>query len=52
MIKEAAQEAVQTARLESAKKMLNDGKLAIEKIAEYSGLTVSEVEILAGFQPA
>ena len=36
---------------ETALKMLRDGELPIEKIAEYSGLKVEEVEQLAKIQP-
>ncbi len=35
---------------ETAFRMLRDGVLPIEKIAEYSGLDIAEVEMLAGLQ--
>lgn len=35
---------------ETALRMLKRGKLTIEEIAEYSGLSVAEVELLAGLQ--
>jgi len=35
---------------ETAIRMLRDGVLPIEKIAEYSGLDIVEVEMLAGLQ--
>lgn len=35
---------------ETALKMLKRGKLTIEEIAEYSGLSIAEVEQLTGFQ--
>ena len=35
---------------ETARRMLQDGELSIEKIAKYSGLKVSEVQQLAGLQ--
>lgn len=38
------------AKKETALRMLKDGELSIDKIAEYSGLAVAEVEQLAGLQ--
>ncbi len=35
---------------ETALRMLRDGVLPIEKIAEYSGLDIAEVELLVGLQ--
>ena len=35
---------------ETALRMLKDGELSVDKIAKYSGLTVVEVEQLAGLQ--
>ena len=35
-------------RIETAQKMLKDGKLTMEKIAEYSGLSLEKVRELAG----
>ncbi|MDE7352035.1 MAG: hypothetical protein K2O06_03150 [Acetatifactor sp.] len=35
---------------ETALRMLRDGVLPIEKIAEYSGLDIAEVELLIGLQ--
>ena len=43
-------EAVNETKREMALRMLKTGKLAIEEIAEYSGLSVAEVEQLAGLQ--
>ena len=37
------------AKKETALRMLQDGELSIDKIAKYSGLDVTEVELLAGF---
>ena len=38
------------AKRETALRMLRDGVLPIEKIAEYSGLDIAEVKLLVGFQ--
>ncbi|NBH86556.1 hypothetical protein D7X88_18700, partial [bacterium C-53] len=38
------------AKKETALRMLQDGVLPIEKIAEYSGLDTAEVELLVGLQ--
>ena len=35
---------------ETALRMLQDGKLAVEEIAKYSGLSITEVEQLAELQ--
>ena len=35
---------------ETALRMLKDGELSIDKIAKYSGLDVTEVELLTGMQ--
>ena len=43
-------EAIKEAKKEMASKMLKTGKLRIEEIAEYSELSVTEVEQLAGIQ--
>ena len=40
------------ARIEIAKKMINDGTLPLEKISEYSGLTLDKVRELAGDKSA
>ena len=37
-------------RKESALRMLQDGELPMDKIAKYSGLDITEVELLAGIQ--
>ncbi|MEH2942232.1 hypothetical protein VSQ32_05000 [Lachnospiraceae bacterium KK002] len=47
---EAAEEAENAAKVETAKRLLKMGKLTVEDIAVGSGLTVEEVEELAGFQ--
>ena len=39
-------------RIETAQKMLKDGKLTMEKIAEYSGLSLEKVRELAGNKSA
>ena len=38
--------AMREAREDMAKKMLSDGKLSVEKVAEYSRLSVEEVKNL------
>ena len=38
--------------IENAKKMINDGTLSFEKIAEYSGLSLEMVRELAGNKSA
>ena len=38
------------AKRETALRMLRDGVLPIEKIAEYSGLDIAEVKLLVGLQ--
>ena len=38
------------AKKETALRMLQDGELSIEKISKYSGLDITEVELLAGLQ--
>ena len=52
ILDEMRQEAVQKAACETAKKMINDGKLSLEKIAEYSGLSLEKVRDLAGNKSA
>ena len=47
---EAAEEAENAAKVETAKRLLKMGKLTVEDIAVGSGLTVEEVEELAGFK--
>ena len=47
---EAAQEAENATKIETAKRLLRMGKLSIEEVAAGSGLTVKEVEELAGLQ--
>ena len=37
-------------RKEAALRMLQDGELPMDKIAKYSGLDITEVELLAGIQ--
>ena len=38
------------AKKETALRMLQDGELSIDKIAQYSGLDIAEVELLIGMQ--
>ena len=45
-IKEGIQEGREAARIENAKRMLADGLLPLEKIAEYIGLSLEEVKNL------
>ena len=56
LVKKAVQEAVQETETEKARdfacKMLEGGKLSYEDIANYSGLTLAEVEALSRLQPA
>ena len=40
------------ARIENAQKMIKDGTLSFEKIAEYSGLSLDKVRELAGNKSA
>jgi len=47
---EAAEEAENATKIETAKRLLRMGKLSIEEVAAGSGLTVKEVEDLAGSQ--
>ena len=46
-VEELCKEEKQETMMDTAKRMLADGILTIEKIAEYSGLTVEEVKELA-----
>lgn len=46
MRKEERMEAEYEAHLETAKRMLNDGILAYEKIAEYTGLSIEDIKSL------
>lgn len=46
-VEELCNEEKREAMVETAKRMLADGILQMEKIAEYSGLTVDEVKVLA-----
>lgn len=46
-MEEMRREARQDARCENAKTMLKDGILSHEKIAQYSGLSLAEVDELA-----
>ena len=47
---EAAKAAENATKIETAKRLLKMGKLSIEEIADGSGLTVEDVEELAGVQ--
>ena len=50
MIETSARKLKKEANRETALRMLKIGKLTIEEIAEYSGLSIAEVEQLAGLQ--
>jgi predicted HTH domain antitoxin len=39
-------------RIENAQRMIKDGELTLEKIAEYSGLSLEKVRELAGNKTA
>lgn len=41
---------IDKAKKAAALRMLQDGELPIEKVAKYSGLDITEVELLAGVQ--
>ena len=43
----AVEELLREEKLDTVKRMLSDGILSLEKIAEYSGLTVEEVKVIA-----
>lgn len=47
---EAAEEAMRGTAEENARNMIKDGQLPLEKIAQYSGLTIQEVQELADMQ--
>ena len=47
LFKELYEEEKHEAMIETAKRMLSDGMLSLRKIAEYSGLTVEEVKVIA-----
>lgn len=49
-IKQGKSQGINETKTKTALKMLRTGKLTIEEIAECSGLSVSEVEQLAGLQ--
>ena len=49
---EIYEETKEKVEIETAKKMINDGALSFEKIAEYSGLSLEKVRELAGNKPA
>ena len=52
ILDEMRKEAGEQVRIENAKKMINDGTLPLEKISEYSGLTLDKVRELAGDKSA
>ena len=52
ILDEMRKEAGEKVRIENAKKMINDGTLPLEKISEYSGLTLDKVRELAGDKSA
>ena len=47
---EAAEKATKEKALQIAQKMISDGQLPLEKIAQYSGLPLQTIEELAGIQ--
>ena len=52
ILDEMRNEAVHKAACENAMKMIKDGSLSLEKIAEFSGLTIEKVRELAGDKSA
>ena len=52
VLDEMKKEAVFKDRIENAKKMINDGKLSLEDIAEYSNLSIEKVRELSGNKSA
>jgi predicted HTH domain antitoxin len=46
MRKESLQEGIKEGAINTAKRMLTDGILTLEKIAEYAGLSLDEVKKL------
>ena len=52
ILDEMRNEAVFKDRIENAKKMIKDGSLPLEKIAEFSGLSIDKVRELAGNKSA
>ena len=52
MRNEASTKARNETRIENALKMINSGKLSLEDIAEFSGLTIEKVRELAGNKSA
>lgn len=52
VLDEMKNEAVERANIEHAKAMIKDGMLSLEKIAEYSGLSLDKIRELAGKQSA
>ena len=47
MLKEYGEEVTEKNKLEFAKRMINAGKIPLEEIAEYTGLSIESVEKLA-----
>ena len=52
ILDEMRNEAVEKASIEHSLKMIKSGKLSLEDIAEYSGLSLDKVRELAGNQSA
>lgn len=52
ILDEMRNEAALNARIENAKKMIEDGKLSVEDIAKYSSLSIEKVRELAGNKSA
>ena len=52
VLDEMKKEAVEKANVEHALAMLNSGKLSLEEIAEFSGLSIEKVRELAGNKSA
>lgn len=49
-IKQGKSQGISETKKQTALRMLQDGELSIDKIAQYSGLRVEDVEQLAGLQ--
>ena len=49
---EVRNEGIEKHKIETAQKMIKDGELPLEKIAEYSGLSLDKVRELAGNKSA
>ena len=52
ILDEMRKEAVEKDRIENAKKMIKSGKISLEDIADFSGLSLDKVRELAGDKSA